>query len=66
MDLTDGIANIKDLKATVEVTIKEEPAKPEVDKEATEGEVEQAIKDVEKAMERRCRKLLMISIFFFG
>lgn len=34
LDLTDGIANTKGLKATVEVTVKEEPVKPEVDKEA--------------------------------
>lgn len=91
--LTDGIANTNGLKATVEVTVKEQQTKPEVDKEAlkdiiarakdkvasgkytndsvsalndvlarawevvenkdaTEEEVQQAIRDVEEAMKQ--------------
>lgn len=42
LDLTDGIANTKGLKATVEVTVKEEPVKPEVDKEALKGIIAKA------------------------
>ncbi|WP_461813140.1 discoidin domain-containing protein [Faecalimonas sp.] len=42
LDLTDGIVNTKGLKATVEVTVKEEPVKPEVDKEELKDIIAQA------------------------
>ena len=40
--LIDGIANTNGLKAVVEVTVKEEPTKPEVDKEALKDVITQA------------------------
>ena len=40
--LTDGIANTNGLKATIEVTVKEQPTKPEVDKEALKDIIAQA------------------------
>lgn len=40
--LTDGIVNTNELKAMIEVTVKEQPTKPEVDKEALKEMIAQA------------------------